>query len=87
MTVAAGASLGARLELFDLGHDGELLEEVVDAQVLQRRDLDDDGVATPGLGHEALLRQLLQDAVHVGVGAVDLVDGHHDGDVGGPRRG
>ena len=47
----------------------ELLEQVVDAEALEGRDLDGDGVATPGLGHEALLGELLQDPVGVGVGA------------------
>ena len=43
-----------------------------------------DRVAAPRLGHEALLGQLLEDPVDVGVLAVDLVDGHHDGHVRRP---
>ena len=66
------------------GHHGQLLEQVVDPRALQGRHLDHDGVAAPRLGHEALLGQLLEDPVDIGVGAVDLVDGHDDGDVGGP---
>ena len=45
-------------------------------------DLDDDGVAAPGLGHELALGQLLQHPCRVGFGPVHLVDGHDDGDVG-----
>ena len=48
----------------------------------ERRDLDGDGVAAPGLGDQAVLGELLEDPVGVGLLAVDLVDGHHDGDVG-----
>ncbi len=80
----AGPAFGAGLELLDLGHQIQLLEQFVDADVLESRDLADDGVATPCLGHEPPLRQLLQDVIEVGVAPVDLVDGHHDGDVGGP---
>ena len=51
-----------------------VLEQVVDAEVLQRGDLDHDGVAAPRLGDEAVLGELLHDPVGVGVLAVDLVD-------------
>ena len=44
---------------------------------------DHDRVATPGLGHEPLLGQLLEDVVEIGIALVDLVHGHDDGDVGG----
>ena len=70
-------------ELFELGDDGELLEQVVDADVLQGRHLDDDRVATPGLGNEFVLGELRQHALRIGVVLVDLVDRHHDRHVGG----
>ncbi len=78
-----GPAFGAGLKLLDLGHHIQLLEELVDPEILEGRDLDDDGVATPRLGDETALGELLQDMVEVGVALVDLVDGHHDGDVGG----
>ena len=69
-------------QLLDVGHDQQLLEQVVDAEVLQGGHLDHDRVAAPLLGHQALLGQLLHDPVGVGVLAVDLVDGHDDRHVG-----
>ncbi len=77
-------AFGTGLELLELGHDRQLLEEVVDPLALQGRDLDHDGVAAPRLGREALLGQLLEHPGHIGVGPVDLVERHDDGDVGGP---
>ena len=99
MTVATGPRPASRLassttprarpsglarQLLDLGHQHELLEQLVDPGPLQGRDLDHDGVAAPGLGHEPALGELLEDAVGVGVGPVDLVDGHDDRHLGRP---
>ncbi len=50
-------------ELLDVGDHAELFEQVVDAEVLQRRHLDHDRVAAPLLGHEPVLGQLLHDPV------------------------
>ena len=47
-------------ELLDLGHGHDLLEQVVDPGALQRRDLDDDRVAAPRLGHQLALGELLE---------------------------
>ena len=77
-----GAAGRVRRELFDLGDQGELFDEVVDTQVLLGRHLDTDGVTAPGLGNEFLLGQLRQHALHVGVLLVDLVDGHDHGHTG-----
>ena len=60
---AAGPALGRRHQLLDLGHQDDLLEQVLDAEGLQRRDLDGDGVAAPGLGDEPVLGQLLEHPV------------------------
>ena len=57
---AAGLALDACRQLLDLGHEHDLLEQALDAGALQRGDLDDDGVATPGLGHELALGELLE---------------------------
>ena len=70
--------LGVGAQLEHLRQHDQLLEQLVDAEVLQRRDLDGDRVATPGLGHEPVLGQLLQHTVGIGVRLVDLVDGRHD---------
>ena len=79
---APGPPVGLGLELLDLGDDEEVLEQVVDAGALERRDLDHDRVAAPRLGDEAPLGQLGHDPLRVGVLAVDLVDGHDDRHVG-----
>ena len=49
------------------------------------RDVDDDRVAAPLLGHELLLDELLAHAVGVGVFTVDLGDGDDDRHVGRAR--
>ena len=46
-------------ELLDLGHEQDRLEQLVDADARGRRDVDDDRVAAPRLGHELALDQLL----------------------------
>ena len=69
-------------EFPDLGDQQHLLEQVVDARALQRRDLDHDGVPAPLLGHQSLLGELLEDAIGVGVGAVHLVDRDDDRHLG-----
>ena len=57
---AACLALDARRQLLHLGHEHDLLEQVVDPGALQRRDLDRDGVAAPRLGHELALGELLE---------------------------
>ena len=69
-------------ELLELGDDEQLLEQVVDAQVLGRRHLDDDRVAAPRLGHELVLGELAEHALRIGVVLVDLVDRHDDRHLG-----
>ena len=78
-------ALDAGGQLFDLGHQGDLLEQVVDARALQGGDLHHDGVAAPGFGNQPALGELLEHAGGIGVGPVHLVDGHDDRYIG--RRG
>ena len=80
---APGTAFGVGPELLDFGHHHQLLQQVVDAQVLQGGHLDHDRVASPSLRDQAQVGELLHDMVGVGVGAVDLVDGHDDRHVGG----
>ena len=80
---ADGAAVGVAAVVLDLGHDEQVLEQVVDADALQRGDLDHDGVAAPLLGHQALLGQLGHHPGRIGVLAVDLVDRHDDRHLGG----
>ena len=80
---APGPPVGHGPELLELGDDEQVLEQVVDADALERRDLDHDRVAAPRLGDEAALGELGHDPLGVGVLAVDLVDGDDDRHVGG----
>ena len=70
-------------QLLELGDDEQLVEEVVDAQLLGGRHLDDDRVAAPRLGHELVLGELAEHPLRIGVVLVDLVDGHDDRHLGG----
>src|SRR5690606_31546629 len=79
---ASGPSFGGGPQVFELGHHQQVVEQLVDADVLQRRNLDVDRFATPGLGDQVVFGQLLHHAAGIGVLAVDLVDRHHDGHVG-----
>ena len=56
---APGPALGVGPEVLELGDHEQVLEQVVDAEVLQGGDLDHDGVAAPRLGDEAVLGELL----------------------------
>ncbi len=80
-TLRVAFGVGAQLEHF--GENNQLLEQLVDAEGLESRDLDCDRVSAPSLGHEPVLGQLLKDAIGIGVRPVDLVDRHHDRRVGG----
>ena len=74
--------LRVRGELLDLGDEQDRLEQLVDTRSRGWRDVDDDGVAAPELGHELSFHELLAHARGVGVFAVDLGDGHDDRHLG-----
>ena len=57
--------VGIRLELLDLGQQQDALEQLVEVLVRLRRDVDEDRVAAPVLGVEALARELALDLVRV----------------------
>jgi len=78
--------VGVRAErwVVEVGDQQDRLEQLVDTDTGGRRDLVDDGVATPVSG-SALLHELLLDAVDVGVVAIDLGDRDDDRDVGVAR--
>ena len=83
----AGRRVRVGLEVADLGHQQEHVEEVVEPDALLGARLDEDVVAAPVLRHDALLGELLLDALDVGVGLVDLVDHDDDRAPGRPWRG
>ena len=79
--------LGVRTELLDLRDQQDRLEQLVDADARGRCDVDDDRVATPSLGDQLALDELLADARGIGVLAVDLGDRDDDRHFGRARRG
>src|SRR6185437_4417923 len=61
-----------------VGGKQDRFEQVVDAEIRLRRDVDEHRVAAVLLSHEAVLGQLTAHLRRVGVLFVDLVDGNHD---------
>ena len=75
---AGGQRIGVSAKLEHVGLQQDGLEQVVDVQLLLRRNVDEHVLSAPVLGDDAVLDELLAHAVGVGAGLVDLVDGHHD---------
>ena len=71
---AVGRAVRVGFEIEDLGLQQDRLLELVEAELLRRRDFDVQDVAAHLLDHDLVLQQLLAHAVGLGVGAVDLVD-------------
>src|SRR5215204_6314203 len=82
---AGGQPRRARLQVQDVGREQDGLQQRPDVLLLLGRDGDHLDVAAPLDGLEPLHREFLADAVGVGVGLVDLVDGDDDGHVRGAR--
>ena len=76
------ARVGLEVEL-GVGDEEDLLEQLVEALALLRRDARDLRRPAPLLGLEPFGRELGEHAVGVGVGQVDLVDGDDDRHLGG----
>ncbi len=70
-----------------VGDEQERVEQLVDTLTGRRGDVEHDRVATPLLGHELLLGELLTHARRVGVFAVGLGDRDDDRHLGRTRRG
>src|SRR6266550_1021445 len=69
-----------RLQLQDVGGKDDGGQQVVDALARPRAEMHALVLAPVVPGHDALLGELLMDAIGVGVVLVDLVDGDHDRD-------
>src|SRR5690625_1605883 len=74
-------------QVFEVSHEGDHLQQAVDAGTCLGADLDRDGVATVFLGDQFELHQVLLDPVRIGLGQVGLVDGDDDGYAGSTRMG
>ncbi len=80
---ADGGTVGLGLGRGDVGDEADHLFEQVEADALLGGDFDELGVAALVGGLQAAGGELLDDLGGVGVGLVDLVDGHDDGHLGG----
>ena len=78
------SAFGIRLQLqLEIRHQQHLLEQIVEAELLLGRDLRELGRSSPLLGLQALGGEIGLDALDVGVGQIDLVDGDDDRHSGG----
>ena len=80
--VAGCLSVGVRLELEHVGLEKDGLEQVVDMELLLRGNFDEHVLAAPLFGDDAMLDELLADAIGVRTGLVDLVHRDDDGHIG-----
>ncbi len=74
-----GGTLRVGLQLQNLGLQQDGFFQLLQPELLQRRDLDIHGVATQGFDDDLVLQQFLAHAVGIRTRAVDLVDRHDDG--------
>ena len=80
---ALGGAVGVGLQLAYLSSEGQHFQQIVHTHTGLGRDGTHNGLAAPLLAHQAVLGELLLDALGVGLGLIHLVDGHDDGDFGG----
>ena len=80
---ALSGAVGVCLQLAHLGSQGQHFQQIVHAHAGLGRDGAHNGVAAPILAYQAVLRQLLLDALGIGLGLIHLIDGHNNGN---PRR-
>ena len=80
--VPTADALRVGLELLEVGHEQDHLDQLVEADPGLGRDRDERHVAAVLLDDDAGLGQLGLDPVRVGVGLVDLVEGDDDRDLG-----
>src|SRR5207248_11338713 len=64
--------------------DDNHFKQPLEIDALLGGDFDHHGVAAPAFPEQATVSKFLLDAVGVGVGLIDLVDGDDDGHFGGP---
>ena len=81
---AACQAVGIGLKVFDIGDQQDHFQQFVDVLALNCAHRHHHGVATPILRHEVVAGEFLLDPIGGGPLLIDLVDGHHDWDLGGP---
>ncbi len=80
--VALGAAVGIRLQLEQFGLEQNHFQQLVDALFRQCGNVHENRVAAPIVRHQPLVLQLLADFQGIGVGMVNFVDRHQNGNFG-----
>ncbi len=75
---AVGGAVRIGLQVHDLGLEEDTLDQVVQAHLLSRRDLDGLGFAAQAFHYDLVLQQFVDHLGRVGARLVDLVDRHDD---------
>src|SRR5262245_204312 len=76
---AFGGTVGIGGKLEQLGLQQDRLEQLVEAGLLQRRDLDFERVAAEAFHHDFVAQEVGADPLRIGARLVDLVDGDDEG--------
>ena len=79
-----GRSLGVGFEALQVGDQQNHLQQEVQVGFLYGGDFHGYRVSAPVFRCQPVGGQGFLDSVHLGIGTVDLVDGHDDGNLGGP---
>ena len=75
---AFGAALGIGDQIEQFGLQRDRLEQLVEIDILGRRNLDRESIAAERLDLHVMLQQLLHHSLRIGLGFVDLVDRDDD---------
>ena len=81
LTDSPTVRISLQLKHFSLQEDS--IQEIIDTDLLQCRNLAVEGLTAPLLRHETDVGELLHDTLGIGIGKVALVDGDDDGDLCG----
>ena len=73
--------IGTQIES-SIGREDDGLQQLVETGALLGGDVDEHGLAAVLLRHQTVLGELTTHPVRIGLGLVDLVDGHHDRHIG-----
>ena len=78
----ASSLVRVSLQVHNVGLEQHHFQQLFQVQPFLGRDLHHGGVATPFFGDQPLLGEFPFDPFRIGIGLVDLVDGHDDGNPG-----
>ena len=80
--IAFGATVRIGFEFEQVRLQQNHVQQLINALLGQRRDIHENRVAAPIVGHQASVLELLADLHRVGIGMVDFVDGDENGNFG-----